>query len=399
MKHSATTRRKFITMGAAGAALFASGYYTGLNRSNTERRLGPAFASLENLGALRPPDQNGIRLPPGFKSRVVARSGEQPASGSDYIWHRAPDGGACYETNDGGWIYVSNSEVRDGAGGVGALRFNASGEVVDAYSILANTSINCAGGKTPWQTWLSCEEHDRGQVFECDPYGKHESVVLPALGTFKHEAVAVDTIHQHLFLTEDKPDGALYRFRPQNSFPDLSSGTLELAVQEERDGRSWLHWVPVPDPWAHEEDTRKQVAGAARFNGGEGIAFYRQRIYFTSKGDNRVWWYDVMTQELGLMYDHASSEYPILSGVDNVAITASGDVLIAEDLGDMQIVVLTPGNKVIPLLQIVGHASSEITGPAFSPDHQRLYFSSQRGSQGRADAGITFEVSSVTLVG
>lgn len=110
---------------------------------------GKSFESLAAFGRLNGPDQNGVILPQGFRSRIVARSGEAPVSSSNYIWHPAPDGGACYGTEDGGWIYVSNSEMRGGKGGVGALRFNSAGEKIDSYSILENTTLNCAGVRLP----------------------------------------------------------------------------------------------------------------------------------------------------------------------------------------------------------------------------------------------------------
>ena len=70
------------------------------------------------LGTLQAPDENGIRLPVGFTSRIVARSGRNPVEGDDYKWHSAPDGGATFERDDGGWVYVSNSEMGDRQGGV-----------------------------------------------------------------------------------------------------------------------------------------------------------------------------------------------------------------------------------------------------------------------------------------
>lgn len=398
MSEQQYNRRNFLRMGLTGAGLFAAGGLLRHQSAMASEADGGAFYSLNNIGDLLAPDENGVMLPPGFKSRIVARSGEAPAGLPGYTWHPAPDGGATFASDDGGWIYVSNSEVRSNGGGVGAIRFNADAEIVDAYPILRNTTINCAGGSTPWGTWLSCEEFPRGQVYECDPMGIKPAQVRPALGTFKHEAVAVDTLNQCLYLTEDLPDGGFYRFRPDRPFPDLSSGQLEIASIVESDGSSFIEWLAVPDPLAMRVETRKQVLGYAPFRGGEGIAMYDNKTYFTTKHDNRVWCYDVITAQLTVLYDIATTDTPILKGVDNVVITATGDVLVAEDGGNMQIVALTAEERVIPLVQIIGHERSEVTGPAFDPSYQRLYFSSQRGSLGNSSGGITYEISYVGRV-
>ncbi len=395
MSDQENSRRQFLRLGMQGAAMFAAGGLLRFQQAQAAGMEAAPFHSLANLGPLGEPDANGLKLPQGFKSRVVARSGEAPAGLPGYSWHSAPDGGATFSTDDGGRVYVSNSEMRSFSGGVGALRFDSHGEVVDAYQILKNTSINCAGGPTPWGTWLSCEEFTHGQVYECDPMGVMPSQLRAALGTFRHEAVAVDTENQCLYLTEDLPDGAFYRFRPDQPLPDLDSGQLEIAAVVERDGNSFIDWLPVPDALARNEATRLQVPGYTIFRGGEGIAVYEGKAYFTTKHDNRVWVYHTGSQQLDVMYDVATSTNPILRGVDNVVITASGDVLIAEDGDDMQIVALTEDGSVKPLLQVVGHDLSELTGPAFDPGYQRLYFSSQRGTLGKSSGGITFEVSRI----
>jgi secreted PhoX family phosphatase len=75
-----------------------------------------------------------------------------------------------------------------------------------------------------------------------------------------------------------------------------------------------------------------------------------------------------------------------LSGVDNLLATPGGDLYVAEDGGDLQIVALTTTGQVQPILQLTGQSDTEITGPALSPDGRRLYFSSQRSP------GTTYEV-------
>ncbi len=347
--------------------------------------------NLPRFDALLSPDRNDVRLPVGFNSRVVARSGQEQFG---YKWHPSPDGGATFSAKDGGWIYVSNSERGNGNGGVGALSFDRQGRLIDTYSILSNTSDNCAGGPTPWQTWLSCEERDRGIVWECDPFGKVAPKKHDALGRFQHEAVAVDPNSHQLYLTEDEPDGCLYRYTPysadQSGRPDLDNGVLEVAeVVYGRMGP--IRWHKIPDPFAAQIPTRKQVIQSTRFNGGEGIWYQQAVIYFTTKGDNRVWAYDIRKDMLTILYDSISYIQPVLTGVDNITASASGKILVAEDGGDMQIVVVSK-QKVYPLLQVVDHKNSEITGPAFSPDGSRLYFSSQRGKTGRSSDGVTYEI-------
>ena len=291
--------------------------------------------------------------------------------------------------------------VLPGTGGVSAVRFTADGEIADAYRILEGSTVNCAGGPTPWGTWLSCEEYDwhgnrdateafgsvAGRVFETDPTGSTDPVVLPALGLFQHEAAAVDPVNECVYMTEDQPDGCLYRFVP-DSYPSLGSGRLEVALLE----AGTLTWEEVPDPSATSEPTKDQVPGAARFDGGEGLWYHDGTVVFATKGDNRVHAVDAATGAYRVIYDadDLGGDAP-LRGVDNLTVEpGSGDVYVAEDGGNMEVVIITPSGEVAPFARVVGHEGSEVTGPVFSPDGSRLYFSSQRGSDGR---GVTFEVS------
>jgi secreted PhoX family phosphatase len=372
-------RRRFLRTSLAGAAALS------LGPTVWDRALG-APARPVAYGPLGPPDANGIRLPAGFTSRVIARSGT-PLGNTGYVWHPAPDGGATFPTRDGGWAYVSNSEVPV-VGGTSAVVFGPDGSIVGAHRILTGTSMNCAGGPTPWGTWLSGEEHDAGQVWECDPLAPGQGVARPALGTFAHEAAAVDPKRGHVYLTEDKPDGRFYRFTPATK-GDLSAGFLEAAKVDARGRVAWLT-VPDPNPLPHQTPTRTQLPESTVFNGGEGCWFHADVVYFTTKGDNRVREYRCNSQRLQVIYDaNARPEAP-LRGVDNVTVARNGDVLVAEDGDDMQICLLR-GDTVAPILQVVGSDESEITGPAFDPSGTRLYFSSQRGPA-PAGPGITYEV-------
>ena len=114
-------------------------------------------------------------------------------------------------------------------------------------------------------------------------------------------------------------------------------------------------------------------------------------MYFTTKGDDRVWGYDTRRKRVRVLYDGRATPDAPLQGVDNVTITPSGGVLVAEDHGNdnLELMMLTQEGRATPLLRVTGQAGSELAGPAFSPDGSRLYFSSQRGGGG---AGITYEV-------
>jgi secreted PhoX family phosphatase len=378
-------RRMFLQAGmvATGAVAFGGSLWR-------PALAAPAKPGVSPYGALAAADGNGVRLPAGFTSRVVARSGQQVA-GTSYVWHFAPDGGAAYFTSTGGWIYVSNSEVDAPNGGASAIRFAGDGSIERAYRILSGTDRNCAGGATlEYHTaarWLSGEEVSRGQIWECDPRGVVPAVARPAMGKFQHEAAAVDPVRKVVYLTEDRTDGCFYRFVPTN-YPDLSAGVLEVLCSSTETGP--VTWQPVPDPSASPTSTRHQVAAAKHFNGGEGCWYDSDTSYFTTKGDNRVWAYHAATSQLDLLYDDdLAGSGTSLRGVDNITVSKAKDMYVAEDGDNMEICIITPDDVVAPFLRVEGHTGSELTGVAFNPAGNRLYFSSQRGTDG---AGVTFEV-------
>lgn len=367
------TRREIVRLGA----LAAVGSSVGLGS-----RLFAAGEARSGYGGLLPADDNGLRLAPGFRSRVIGRTGEAVA-GTAYEWHRHPDGAGCFAVPGGGWILVSNSEVDGGDGGAGAVRFAADGTIVDAYTIVSGTSRNCSGGATTWGTWLSCEEVEGGRVYECDPTGVAAAELRPGLGTFKHEAAAEDPRTGIVYMTEDLPDGRLYRFVPEQP-GSLAAGRLQAAAVS----GGFVRWVGVAD------DQPARGDHTTPFESGEGVVVDGPSLLVTTKGDDRVWEIAVDTGAISVLYDGNASG-GVLGGVDQVTVHPyTRDVFVAEDGDDLQLVQIafrqagTPA--ITPFLQFVGHERSEVTGPAFSPDGSRLYVTSQRGVDGVT--GLTVEI-------
>ncbi|MGH2954767.1 MAG: alkaline phosphatase PhoX [Solirubrobacterales bacterium] len=408
---STLRRRELIGSGlaAAGALTLGPEFWRSLAK--------PARPGPGPYGPLGPPDANGLRLPQGFSSRVVA-SGLQPVEGTGYAWHIFSDGASTFATPDGGWILVSNSEVptavdlpidppigNPGEGGASAIRFDAGGAITNAYRILSGTSTNCAGGPTPWGTWLSCEEIDRGMVWECDPAGERDAVAHPALGVFTHEAACVDPRTGFAYLSEDEGDGCFYRFRPVRK-GDLSEGRLQVARVRKPSGE--VKWIDVPDPGAASAPTRLQVPQATKFKRGEGIWFDSGVVYLATTGDSRIWAYDTRRKRIRKIYDPDKIPGAPLTDVDNITVhPPSGDLFVCEDNGApdaFDVVLITPGGPnhraprtVARFAKLTGpehgapetDLSSEVAGVCFNPRGDRVYFASQRAGV----VGAVYEVS------
>ena len=168
------------------------------------------------------------------------------------------DGTAAFARPGGGSVLVANHEIREPGsfqhgvphvagvtydpgvnGGTTTIEVDANGGRVREYVSLAGSSTNCAGGRTPWSTWLTCEEtfaptgatKRHGYVFEVDPYDRsanEDPTPIVALGRFEHEAVAVDPDTFQVYETEDStnPHGLLYRWTPPADALPLGKGVL-----------------------------------------------------------------------------------------------------------------------------------------------------------------------------
>lgn len=442
------SRRRFVQSSVAFGALGAFGRRVAFGES-------PVSQVQHGFGPLQPATDETtgldlVRLPEGFRYRTFGWSGDAMADGAV---HPDTHDGMAVVRDEGGVVTMIRNHERDGVGtplsakrsydpvargGCVALRFDtSSGEWLDSHVALSGTVRNCAGGPTPWGTWLSCEETvlgpgseykgrtydyqaDHGFVFEVPSDGLSEAKPIPEMGRFWHEAVAIDPRTGNVYLTEDRSTAGLYRFTPSTPQQLSDGGRLEmLAVEGRSDLRRGLavgqsldvKWVPIDDPTRPHSpgssDTlgvfmQGQQQGGAVFGRLEGCDHRDGKIFVTATigGDaqaGQVWEYDPREERLTLLFESPGAD--VLDMPDNLVASPRGGLVLCEDgyRVPQRVHALSATGQLFPLIEsqivlrgekngIAGDfRSEEWAGATFSTDGQWLFVNNQT-------PGITFAI-------
>jgi secreted PhoX family phosphatase len=448
-------RRDFIRRtAAAGGALLAPSL-TGLiacgvrppGSTDTAPRAAPQGQG--GYGPLVPVRSLGgiISIPAGFRAARVSVSGEEMVGG---IVPNAFDGMAAFAAGADTVRLVRNHELRDtpdeGTVPFGAepydargpagtttveVRVSPSGEarLVKQFASLAGTCVNCAGGPTPWGSWLSCEEtvagissgwaRNHGYVFEVD--AASERVVTPValtdMGRFEHEAVAVDPATGWVYETEDRNPAGFYRFRPNVPGQLAEGGTLEaLAITAQPGHRTAtgqplltarkVEWVRIDEPDSDSPDlaggfvfNQALEKGAAQFARLEGCWYGDGSIYFNAtaggdEGAGQIWQYHLERGELRLIFESPSRQ--VLDSPDNICVSPRGGIVICEDGAATNYVRgLTPDGAIFDLVRN-NIDDVEWAGACFSPQGRTLFVNMQGNTHPLrtpvAPRGMTFAI-------
>ncbi|QES44446.1 Tat pathway signal sequence domain protein [Streptomyces venezuelae] len=434
---SATRRQMLARSGAVGAGIAFTGALSELF-AGTAAAHGKA-----GYGPLVPDPKGLLDLPKGFRYKVLSREGDALRSGEGKVPSNH-DGMAAFRGRHGGVHLVRNHENRVtgkigvptvkgltydpmAKGGCTALSLDRRNDVLGERVAIAGTAVNCAGGPTPWGTWLTCEEtedkagtngytKDHGFIFEVDPVDPHRTGAVPltAMGRFQHEAIAVDPKRGVVYETEDafqKPFGLFYRFLPKK--PEGGRGSLRAggklqamrvpgvpdlsAVQETGACFDGIEWVDVPDPLAARTPIRLQDFGPKGITHAqklEGCYWGGSSVYFVSSfahsaegsaADHfgQIWRYDPSRRRLTLVIVFGPSTDIQLPGEspDNICLAPSGGLMVCEDgSGAQHVYGLTRGGEVYAMArnrQNIGTPEEpewgEFAGVTFSPDHDTMY--------------------------
>jgi secreted PhoX family phosphatase len=357
-----------------------------------------------------------LDLPPGFSYRVLDRGGSRMSDGFNVP--SKPDGMACFLAPDGSHVLMRNHELTDpedgpasggkpmpteafdrqAGGGVTRLVLDPDdGSVRSSNLVLAGTLFNCAGGASPWG-WLSCEESvepGHGFVFVCpiDASEVRTPQPVPGYGRFRHEAVAIDPRDHAAYLTEDRDDGAFYRFMPVAPDRPFEGKLQAMAIRGEparelSNGLSVgaeldVHWIDLDGVDAPEDDLRYRAVqqGAALVRRAEGAFWHEDRAYFTAsaggpRSAGQVFALDP-TADGGKLTLIAQAEDDSLDHPDNICLSTFGDVYLAEDGGgDQYLRVIKPDGRILPFARNA-RSQSELAGVCFSPNNRRLFVNLQ----------------------
>lgn len=432
------------------AGLMATLAFGGLPGCAATAGRGAYRSEVPGYGPLLHDPKGLFDLPSGFSYRVISSAGERMSDGFFVPDHA--DGMGCFALAGGRIALVRNHELKPEhrskgpAGGVAALEERlrglpaygrdaegrplpggtttlvldaAGGHVERQFLSLSGTAVNCAGGPTPWRSWLSCEEsvlsradgleRDHGWVFEVPAAGSGlaEPVPITAMGRFRHEAAAVDPRTGIVYLTEDRDDGLFYRFLPADRRRLTQGGRLQaLALARDTAGadtRNWTgtgftpgswedaRWIDVDDTDSPADDLRARghAKGAAIFARGEGVHFGAGELYFTctsggAKKLGQVMRYVPGSREgtpaeasqpgrLQLFVESTSSD--LLDYGDNLTVAPWGHLIVCEDRTndptENYLRGVTPEGRLYTIGRHPGQ--TELAGPCFSPDGKTLF--------------------------